>query len=107
MRNFAGTTNGRPIGWTVRLVVLNVLIMVGILALFYATDQKPLAMRLMRTLNPLSSLLPWITQGMRLNYVTVRLYDFLAVLTMAIQGFAIGSLIDLARWLRQRKIAAN
>jgi len=81
--------------------------MVGILALFYATDQKPLAMRLMRTLNPLSSLLPWITQGMRLNYVTVRLYDFLAVLTMAIQGFAIGSLIDLARWLRQRKIAAN
>jgi len=64
-------------------------------------------MRLMRTLNPLSSLLPWITQGMRLNYVTVRLYDFLAVLTMAIQGFAIGSLIDLARWLRQRKIAAN
>jgi len=87
--------------------VLNVLIMVGILALFYATDQKPLAMRLMRTLNPLSSLLPWITQGMRLNYVTVRLYDFLAVLTMAIQGFAIGSLIDLARWLRQRKIAAN
>jgi len=107
MRNFAGTTNGRPIAWTVRLVVLNVLIMVGILALFYATDQKPLAMRLMRTLNPLSSLLPWITQGMRLNYVTVRLYDFLAVLTMAIQGFAIGSLIDLARWLRQRKIAAN
>ena len=87
--------------------MLNVLIMVGILALFYATDQKPLAMRLMRTLNPLSSLLPWITQGMRLNYVTVRLYDFLAVLTMAIQGFAIGSLIDLARWLRQRKIAAN
>ena len=64
-------------------------------------------MRLMRRLNPLGSLLPWITQGMRLNYVTVRLYDFLTVLTMAIQGFAIGSLIDLARWIRRRKIAAN
>ncbi len=81
--------------------------MLGILALFYATDQKPLAMRLMRTMNPLSSLLPWITEGMRLNFLTVRFYDFLTVLIMAIQGFILGSLIDLARCRRRQKITEN
>jgi len=81
--------------------------MLGILALFYGTDHKPLAMRLMRSVNPLSSLLPWMTQNMRLTMVNARLYDFLVVFLIAIQGFVVGSLIDSVRWLRRRKIAGN
>ena len=41
--------------------------MLGILVLFYATHHKPLAMRLMRAVNPMSSILPWATQNMRPN----------------------------------------
>ena len=107
MRNFACTRNGRPIAWTVRLVVLNILVMVGILTLFYGTNHKPLAMRLMRSVNPLSLLLPWMTQNMRLTMLNARLYDFLLVFVIAIQGLVVGSLIDLVRWLRRRKIAGN
>jgi hypothetical protein len=98
----SGVGDVRPVVWTVRLVILNVLVIVAILALFYATDHKPLAMRLMRTVNPLSSLLPWMTQNMRPSLLTVRLYDFLVALTMAIQGCVVGSTIDLIRWLRRR-----
>ena len=105
MRNSTCSRDKRPIAWTVRLVALNILVMVGILALFYGTDQKPLAMCLMRSVNPLSSLLPWITQNMRLTVLNARLYDLLVVVTMAIQGFVAGSIIDLVRWLRRRKIA--
>ena len=79
--------------------------MLGILALFYATDHKPLAMRLMRAVNPMSSILPWVTQNMRPTAFTVRLYDFFVVLVMAIQGCAVGSIIDLIRWFRRRKLA--
>jgi len=62
------------------LTVLSTLVMLGILALFYATDHKPLAMRLMRAVNPMSSILPWVTQNMRPTAFTVRLYDFFVVL---------------------------
>ena len=79
--------------------------MLGILALFYATDHKPLAMRLMRALNPMSSILPWLTQNMRPTAFTVRLYDFFVVLVMAIQGSAVGSIVDLIRWFRQQRLA--
>ena len=33
---------------------------------------------------------------------TIRLYDLLVVVTMAIQGCVVGSVIDLARWLKRR-----
>ena len=87
------------------MTVLSTLVMLGILALFYATDHKPLAMRLMRAVNPMSSILPWVTQNMRPTAFTVRLYDFFVVLVMAIQGCAVGSIIDLIRWFRRRKLA--
>ncbi len=77
--------------------------MVGILALFYATDHKPLALRLMRAVNPMSSILPWATQNMRLTTFTVRFYDFLVVAVMAIQGCVLGCIVDLIRWLRRAR----
>ena len=87
------------------MAVLSTLVMLGILALFYATDHKPLAMRLMRALNPMSSILPWLTQNMRPTAFTVRLYDFFVVLVMAIQGSVVGSIVDLIRWFRQQRLA--
>ena len=98
------TRSERPLAWTVRLAVLNTLVVLGILALFYATDQKPLAIRLMRAVNPMSSILPWLTENMRPTAFTVRLYDFLVVLVIAIQGSAVGSIVDLIRWLRRRRL---
>jgi|SRR5882762_4188243 hypothetical protein len=102
MRRSGGARNDRPVRWTGRLTVLSVVLMFGILALFYATDQKPLAMRLMRVLNPISSILPWVTQNMRPTAFTVRLYDFLVVVAMAIQGCLVGSIVDFIRWFRRR-----
>jgi len=78
--------------------------MTGILVLFYGTGQKALAMRLMRDVNPMSSMLPWATQNMRPTAFTVRFYDFLVVIVMAVQGFAVGSVIDLIRWFRSREV---
>jgi hypothetical protein len=104
MRDFGRPSEEQPFAWTLRLLALNSLIMIGILSLFYATDHKGLAMRLMRTVNPLCSLLPRITENMRPTALTVRFYDFLVVLVMAIPGCAIGSIIDLIRWLRRRKL---
>jgi hypothetical protein len=87
--------------WTILLTILSTAVMLGILALFYATDHKPLAMRLMRAVNPTSSILPWLTQGMRPTLLTVRLYDFLVVFAMAFQGFLMGAAIDVIRWVRR------
>jgi len=98
------TRSERQLAWTVRLAVLNTLVVLGILALFYATDHKPLAIRLMRAVNPMSSILPWLTENMRPTAFTVRLYDFLVVLVIAIQGSAVGSIVDLIRWLRRRRL---
>jgi hypothetical protein len=95
--------SGRPIGWTIGLTVLGTLAMAGILTLFYATEHKSLAMRLMRAINPMSSMLPWVTQNMRPNVFTVRLYDFLVLLAMAIQSCALGLIVDLVRWFRRRR----
>lgn len=96
MRVFAG-----PVKWTILTTTLSTVVMLGILVLFYATDHKPLAMRLMRAANPMSSILPWLTQNLRLNRFTVRLYDFLVVFAMAFQGFLIGVVIDVVRWARR------
>jgi hypothetical protein len=76
--------------------------MLGILVRSYTTDHKHLAMRLMRAVNPMNSILPWATQNMRPNPFTIRLYDLLVAVTMAIQGCVVGSVIDLARWLKRR-----
>lgn len=62
-------------------------------------------MRLMRAVNPMSSILPWLTQNMRPTAFTARLYDFFVVLAMTIQGSAVGSIVDLIRWLRRRMLA--
>jgi hypothetical protein len=88
--------------WIIVLTTLSTFIMIGILAIFYATDHKPLAMRLMRTVNPGSAILPWLTQNMRLNVLTARMYDFLVVVMATLQGLVLGSLIDFFRWLRRR-----
>ena len=85
--------------WTILFTILSTAVMLGILALFYATDHKPLAMRLMRTVNPTSSILPGLTHGMRPTLLTVRIYDFLVVFAMAFQGFLIGAAIDVIRWV--------
>jgi hypothetical protein len=87
--------------WTILFTILSTAVMLGILALFYVTDNKPLAMRLMRAVNPASSILPWLTQGMRPTLLTVRLYDFLVVFAMTFQGFLIGAAIDIFRWVRR------
>ena len=87
--------------WTILFTILSTAVMLGILALFYATDQKPLAMSLMRTVSPASSILSWLMQGMPLTKFTARLYDFLVVLAMAFQGFLIGAAIDIIRWVRR------
>jgi hypothetical protein len=71
--------------------------MLGILALFYSTDEKPLAIRLMRVVSPLSLLLPRLTEGMPLNRFSARIYDFLLLVAMAFQGCAVGAIIDLIR----------
>jgi hypothetical protein len=60
--------------------------MLGTLVLFYTTDHQPLAMRLTRAVNPMSSILPWATKNMRPNPFTIRLYDFLVVMTMAFRA---------------------
>ncbi len=78
--------------------------MLGILALFYATDYKPVVMRLMRAVNPMSSILPWVTQNMRPNAFNARIYDFLVVMVMAIQGCALGFIIDLIQWFGRRRL---
>ena len=78
--------------------------MLGILALFYATDQKPLAMSLMRAVNPIAGVLPWLTQSMRFNALNVRLYDLMVVTAMAIQCCAIGFAIDMVTWIRRARI---
>jgi hypothetical protein len=52
----------------------------------------------------MSSILPRLTQNMRPTAFTVRLYDFLVVLVIAIQGSAVGSIVDLIRWLRRRRL---
>ena len=87
--------------WAILFTILSTAVMLGILALFYATDQKPLAMRLMRAVNLTSSILPWLTQGMRPTLLTARIYDFLVVFAMAFQGFLIGAAIDVIRWVRR------
>ncbi len=89
------------------LTALSVLMMIGILAIFYGTDHKALAMRLMRTVNPLSSILPWLTQNMRLNVFSARLYDFLVLVMATLQGLVLGSLIDFIRWLRRDDLPAT
>jgi hypothetical protein len=86
--------------WTILFTILSTAVMLGILGLFYATDHKPLAMRLMRAVNPTSSILPWLTE-VRPTLLTVRLYDFLVVFAMAFQGFLIGAAIDVIRWVRR------
>jgi len=93
MRDSGWIPGERPFAWRVGLAVLNSLIMIGILAFFYGTDHKGLAIRLMRTVNP---------QNMRPTALTVRLYDFFVVLAMAIQGCAIGLIVDLIRWVRRQ-----
>jgi hypothetical protein len=95
-------TDDRPLTWTIRVTVLSSFVMLGILALFYATDEKPLAMRLMRAVNPLSLLLPRLTEGMPLSMFSARVYDFLVVAAMAFQGCAVGAIIDFIRRLRRR-----
>ena len=89
--------------WGTVVTVASTFVMLAILGLFYGTEHKPLALRLIRTVDPLSLVLPWLTQGMRLNLLNVRLHDLLVLMTMAIQGFAIGSVVDLILWLRRRK----
>ena len=103
MRRFAQIGNDRPLKWTVRLTVLSALVMVGILTLFYATEHKPLAMRFMRAANPMSAVLPWLTQNMRLTVFSARVYDFLVVVVMAFQGCIVGCTVDLIRWFRRRQ----
>ena len=66
---------------------------------------QALAMRLMGEVNPLSSILPWATQNMRPNAFAIRFYDFLVVATMVVQGFVLGSTIDLIRLFWQRRVA--
>src|ERR1700676_615149 len=107
MRRSDGARNEGPVRWTVRITILGAFLMLGILALFYATDQKPLAMRLMRVLNPLSSILPSVTQNMRPTGFTVRLYDFLVVVAMATQGCLVGSAIDFVRWFQRRGLPSS
>src|SRR5215467_2175257 len=91
------------IRWTIPSTILSTAVMLGILALFYATNQKPLAMRLMRAVNPTSAILPWLTQGMRLTLTAARIYDFLVVVAMAFQGLLVGAVIDVIRWARRRE----
>ena len=93
--------------WTILFTILSTAVMLGILALFYATNQKPFAMRLMRAVNPTSAILPWLTQGMRLTFTAARIYDFLVVVAMAFQGFLVGAVIDIVRWLRLSRKATT
>ena len=103
-----GTDAARSVGfanwiWTIRFMVLGTLVMMGILAMFYATDHKPLAMRLMRAVNPLAAPLAWLTQNMRLNTFNARLYDFLVVVAMAIQSSALGFAIDWIHHIQRKR----
>jgi hypothetical protein len=68
------------------MTVLSGVVMVAILLLFYYTDNKGLALRLMRAVNPLSESLSSFTQNMM---VSVRMYDILIVAVMTVQGFVI------------------
>jgi hypothetical protein len=89
--------------WAIRLTLLGTLVMLGILPLFYETDSKSLATRLMRAVNPMAAMLPWLTQNMRLNAFNVRLYDCLVVAAMALQCCIVGCAIDLIRWMRRNR----
>ena len=86
--------------WTVRLTITSTLIGIGVLGLFYGTDEKALAMQLIRALNPASSMLPHLTSTMRPTPFHVRVYDRLVVTAMAVQGYVLGLVIDMIRWFR-------
>jgi hypothetical protein len=76
--------------------------MVGLLAMFYGTGKKSLAISFMR-INPSFAILQWLTQNVRMMFRTARLYDFNLVVIMGAQGCVIGGTIDLIRWLRHPK----
>jgi hypothetical protein len=97
----------RPLVWTFRLLILGAIVAIGILTLFYVTDHKPFATSLLRNSLPLTSVLPWLTQGMRLTMFNARLFDFFIVLTSAFQGLILGAAIDVTRWLRRRPSRAR
>lgn len=97
----------RPPVWTFRLLILGAIVAIGILTLFYVTDHKPFATSLLRNSLPLTSVLPWLTQGMRLTMFNARLFDFFIVLTSAFQGLILGAAIDVTRWLRRRPSRAR
>jgi hypothetical protein len=71
----------------------------ALIAYFYAGDQKSWALQIIALLNPLSRLLPRLTENWRLNTANVRLYDGLVILSGAAEGLFIGATIDILRRL--------
>jgi hypothetical protein len=71
-------------------------LMFALVVCFYAVDQEDLTLRMIAEVNPLSRVLPRLTEGWRHNATNVRLYDGLVVLSGAVEGLLIGLSIDLS-----------
>ena len=81
-------------------------LMFALVVWFYAAHQKDLTMRIIADVNPLSGVLPRLTENWRPNATNVRLYDGLVVLSGAVEGLLIGFGIDIVRAF-QRRICRN
>lgn len=91
----------REAKWTMWLTVAGAVLMLALVAWFYAADHKESALRVILVVSPATKMLPRLTENWHLNTVNVRLYDGLVVLTASIEGFAIGAAIDIIRFLRR------
>jgi hypothetical protein len=77
-------------------------LMFALVVCFYAADRKDLTLRIIAEVNPLSGILPRLTEGWRRNAANVRLYDGLVVLSGAVEGALIGFGIDIIRAFQHR-----
>ena len=96
--------NTNTFRWSIRLTLVSAVAMAALVAFFYAADDKTETMRVVRALNPATAtVLPRLTENIHPTRLIVRIYDFLVVLTMAVQGFVLGAIVDAVRYWRHRR----
>ncbi len=92
----------KQLEWTIRLSFCGAALMLALIAYFYAADEKGNAMRVITAFNAFVRVLPRFTENWQPTSFNIRLYDGLVVLCMAAEGFLIGVVIDVLRFLRIR-----
>jgi hypothetical protein len=82
---------------TMRFALGGAVLTFALIVYFYAGDQKGWTMQMIALVNPLSRVLPRLTENWQLNAANVRLYDGLVILSGAAEGLLIGASIDILR----------